>query len=186
MRPEWSRGWKIKASFWQSIRVRALRQVRIRGQVTVCGFAHGITAKCGKCACAIPLVQHRAEGKEVAVSKFIRTARVLLFLPATLVWAFPILAAPGNPSKRNIVLVLMDNSGYSEVGVYGDGFCPGRGRLGSIALPRKAFRSRMTMSRRRCRRHEPSSSSQGSDRVPPTGECAWQGCGSSSGYGRFR
>ncbi len=45
------------------------------------------------------------------------TARMLFFYLAFVVCASPLLAAPGNPSKPNIVLVLMDNFGYGEVAV---------------------------------------------------------------------
>jgi len=54
-----------------------------------------------------------------------RIARVAAFLAAIVVWASPALAAPGNPSKPNIVLVLMDNFGYGELGVYGGGVLRG-------------------------------------------------------------
>ena len=59
------------------------------------------------------------------MSESVRTARIAVFLIAILVLASPILAAPGNPSKPNIVLVLMDNFGYGEVGVYGGGVLRG-------------------------------------------------------------
>ncbi len=55
----------------------------------------------------------------------IRTARIAVFLMATPMLASPIVAASGNPSKPNIVLVLMDNFGYGEVGVYGGGVLRG-------------------------------------------------------------
>jgi arylsulfatase A-like enzyme len=35
------------------------------------------------------------------------------------------MAAPGSDSKPNIVLVLMDNFGYGEIGVYGGGVLRG-------------------------------------------------------------
>jgi len=57
--------------------------------------------------------------------KSIRTARFVVFLIASLALASPILAAPGNPSKPNIVLVLMDNFGWGELGVYGGGVLRG-------------------------------------------------------------
>jgi arylsulfatase A-like enzyme len=59
------------------------------------------------------------------MSKCFRTVRIAVFLIAISVWASPALAAPGNPSKPNIVLVLMDNFGYGEVGVYGGGVLRG-------------------------------------------------------------
>ncbi len=59
------------------------------------------------------------------MSKDFRSARIAVFLIAILVWASPILAATGSSSKPNIVLVLMDNFGYGEVGVYGGGILRG-------------------------------------------------------------
>ena len=59
------------------------------------------------------------------MSKYFRTARIAVFLIAILVWASTIPAASGNSSKPNIVLVLMDNFGYGEVGVYGGGILRG-------------------------------------------------------------
>ncbi len=50
--------------------------------------------------------------------KYFRTARIAVFRIAILVWACPILAASGDSSMPNIVLILMDNFGYGEVGVY--------------------------------------------------------------------
>ncbi|MBW2691390.1 MAG: sulfatase-like hydrolase/transferase, partial [Deltaproteobacteria bacterium] len=69
------------------------------------------------------------------MSKCFRTARIAVFLIAILGLASPILAAPGNPSKPNIVLVLMDNFGYGEIGVYGGGVTRGAPtpRIDSIA-----------------------------------------------------
>ena len=69
------------------------------------------------------------------MSESVRTARITVFLIAILVLASPILAAAGNPSKPNIVLVLMDNFGYGEVGVYGGGVLRGAAtpRIDSLA-----------------------------------------------------
>ncbi len=66
------------------------------------------------------------------MSKCFRTARIAVFFIATLVWASPGLAATGKP---NIVLVLMDNFGYGEVGVYGGGVLRGAAtpRIDSLA-----------------------------------------------------
>jgi len=74
------------------------------------------------------------------MSKCFRTARIAVFLIAILVWASPILAAPGNPSKPNIVLVLMDNFGYGEVGVYGGGVLRGAATPNIDSLASEGFR----------------------------------------------
>ncbi len=44
-------------------------------------------------------------------------------------------AATGSEDKPNIVLVVMDNFGYGEIGVYGGGVCAGHQRLELTALP---------------------------------------------------
>jgi arylsulfatase A-like enzyme len=69
------------------------------------------------------------------MSECFRIVRIAVFLIAILALASPILAAPGNPSKPNIVLVLMDNFGYGEIGVYGGGVTRGAPtpRIDSIA-----------------------------------------------------
>jgi arylsulfatase len=69
------------------------------------------------------------------MSECARTARVALFLIASLGLAFPTLAAAGDPRKPNIVLVLMDNFGYGELGVYGGGVLRGAAtpRIDSLA-----------------------------------------------------
>ncbi len=69
------------------------------------------------------------------MSECFRIARIAALAIVILVWAFPILAATGNPSKPNIVLVLMDNFGYGEVGVYGGGVLRGAAtpRIDSLA-----------------------------------------------------
>ena len=59
------------------------------------------------------------------MSKTFQTVKIAVFLIASLVWASPILAASGSSSKPNIVLVLMDNFGYGEVGAYGGGVLRG-------------------------------------------------------------
>ncbi len=59
------------------------------------------------------------------MSEYIRIARIPIFLLIFFVLAFPILAAPGSDIKPNIVLVLMDNFGYGEIGVYGGGVMRG-------------------------------------------------------------
>ena len=59
--------------------------------------------------------------KEATVSNTIQTVKIAAFLVASLIWASPTLAAIGSSTKPNIVLVLMDNFGYGEVGVYGGG-----------------------------------------------------------------
>ncbi len=55
------------------------------------------------------------------MSEYIRIARIPIFLLIIFVLASPILAAPRSENKPNIVLVLMDNFGYGEPGVYGGG-----------------------------------------------------------------
>ena len=58
---------------------------------------------------------------EITMSEYIRSARmatVLLVLIASVPLA---MAALGSERKPNIVLVLMDNFGYGEPGVYGGG-----------------------------------------------------------------
>jgi arylsulfatase A-like enzyme len=67
--------------------------------------------------------------------EYIRTVTISLFL-IVLIAPFPVTAAAaGSDSKPNIVLVLMDNFGYGEVGVYGGGVLRGAAtpRIDSIA-----------------------------------------------------
>ncbi len=66
---------------------------------------------------------------------YIRTARIPLLLLFVFVLASPALAASGSKNKPNIVLVLMDNFGYGEIGVYGGGVLRGAAtpRIDSIA-----------------------------------------------------
>jgi arylsulfatase A-like enzyme len=65
----------------------------------------------------------------------VRAARIAVLVVAIPVMASPILAASENPSKPNIVLVLMDNFGYGELGVYGGGVLRGAAtpRIDSLA-----------------------------------------------------
>ena len=71
------------------------------------------------------------------MSKCFRTAKFAVFLIAILVWASPILTAPGKP---NIVLLLMDNFGYGEVGVYGGGVLRGVATPNIDSLASEGFR----------------------------------------------
>jgi arylsulfatase A-like enzyme len=64
------------------------------------------------------------------VTDSIRIARIPLlllfgFVLASTALVSPALAAPGDENKPNIVLVLMDNFGYGEIGVYGGGVLRG-------------------------------------------------------------
>ncbi len=59
------------------------------------------------------------------MSVCIRIAKVSIFLLLLNALCFPALARSGNDNKPNIVLVLMDNFGYGEVGVYGGGVMRG-------------------------------------------------------------
>lgn len=59
------------------------------------------------------------------MSEYPRTAKLSVILIASLVLAFPTLASPASEDKPNIVLVLMDNFGYGEPGVYGGGVLRG-------------------------------------------------------------
>jgi hypothetical protein len=61
----------------------------------------------------------------MTMSQYFLVSRIAVFLIAILVLASPALAAPGNSSKPNIILVLMDNFGWGEVGVYGGGVLRG-------------------------------------------------------------
>jgi arylsulfatase len=56
---------------------------------------------------------------------FIRSIRIAVILVALVVSAPLVMAAPASKSKPNIVLVLMDNFGYGEIGVYGGGVLRG-------------------------------------------------------------
>ena len=55
------------------------------------------------------------------MSAYIRNVRIPAFLLVLIVSVPLALAAPGSEDKPNIVLVLMDNFGYGEPGVYGGG-----------------------------------------------------------------
>ena len=59
------------------------------------------------------------------MSEYIRNARIPAFLLILIVSVPVALAAPGSENKPNIVLVLMDNFGYGEIGVYGGGVLRG-------------------------------------------------------------
>ncbi|WOH39077.1 arylsulfatase [Thalassotalea fonticola] len=59
------------------------------------------------------------------MSKYIREMKILTFLLILIVLIPQTIAAPKNESKPNIVLVLMDNFGYGEIGVYGGGVLRG-------------------------------------------------------------
>ncbi len=58
---------------------------------------------------------------EATMSAYIRNARIPAFLLVLIVSVPLAQAAPGSENKPNIVLVLMDNFGYGEPGVYGGG-----------------------------------------------------------------
>ena len=63
--------------------------------------------------------------KENTMSKYIQSARIAIFLLIIFVLVTPTLAALERDKKPNIVLVLMDNFGYGEIGVYGGGVLRG-------------------------------------------------------------
>ncbi|SVD96069.1 uncharacterized protein METZ01_LOCUS448923, partial [marine metagenome] len=63
--------------------------------------------------------------KENTMSKYIQSARIAIFLLIIFVLVTPTLAALESDKKPNIVLVLMDNFGYGEIGVYGGGVIRG-------------------------------------------------------------
>ena len=69
------------------------------------------------------------------LTDYIRIVRISLLLLFVLLLASPMQAAPGSENKPNIVLVLMDNFGYGEIGVYGGGALRGAPtpRIDSIA-----------------------------------------------------
>ena len=58
---------------------------------------------------------------EITMSEHIRSARLAAVLLVLIASAPPVLAVPGSERKPNVVLVLMDNFGYGEPGVYGGG-----------------------------------------------------------------
>ncbi|MCP5113194.1 MAG: sulfatase-like hydrolase/transferase, partial [bacterium] len=66
-----------------------------------------------------------------------RTPRIAVVLIAIVALASPVVAAPGKP---NIVLVLMDNFGYGEVGVYGGGVLRGAATPNIDSLAAEGFR----------------------------------------------
>nr|HIL77034.1 arylsulfatase [Rhodospirillales bacterium] len=59
------------------------------------------------------------------MSEYIQSARIAIFLLIIFVLVTPTLAALERDKKPNIVLVLMDNFGYGEIGVYGGGVLRG-------------------------------------------------------------
>ena len=63
-----------------------------------------------------------------------------LALSFILMLSLPLTAmAAKSTSTPNIVLVVMDNFGYGEIGVYGGGFCVARQRLILTASRLKGF-----------------------------------------------
>ena len=72
---------------------------------------------------------------EATMSKYKRNLRFAACLLALVVGAPLALAKPADANKPNIVLVLMDNFGYGEIGVYGGGVTRGAPtpRIDSIA-----------------------------------------------------
>jgi arylsulfatase len=69
------------------------------------------------------------------MTNYIRIASFPLLLLFVFLLSSPLQAAPVNENKPNIVLVLMDNFGYGEIGVYGGGVTRGAPtpRIDSIA-----------------------------------------------------
>ena len=59
------------------------------------------------------------------MSAYIKISRISVFLLIIFVVASPTLVALENDKQPNIVLVLMDNFGYGEIGVYGGGVLRG-------------------------------------------------------------
>ena len=57
--------------------------------------------------------------------KYVRIMRIPVFLLALIASVPLAVAAPGSESRPNIVLVVMDNFGYGEIGVYGGGVLRG-------------------------------------------------------------
>jgi len=62
---------------------------------------------------------------ETTMSKYIRNVRSLAFLLVLFISCPLTVAAPKSENKPNIILVLMDNFGYGEIGVYGGGVLRG-------------------------------------------------------------
>ncbi|MCH7869927.1 MAG: sulfatase-like hydrolase/transferase, partial [Myxococcales bacterium] len=74
------------------------------------------------------------------MSRWFRTAIIAVFVIAALAFATPALAASGKSNKPNVVLVLMDNFGYGEVGVYGGGVLRGAATPRIDSLASEGFR----------------------------------------------
>ncbi len=77
----------------------------------------------------------KAAPQETTMFEYIRILRIPVFL-LVLIASVPLaLAAPDSDNKPNIVLVVMDNFGYGEIGVYGGGVLRGAPtpRIDSIA-----------------------------------------------------
>lgn len=72
------------------------------------------------------------------MSEYIRSARMPAILLVLIAWVPLALAAPGSEPRPNVVLVLMDNFGYGEPGVYGGGEIRGPPRPISTALRMRA------------------------------------------------
>ena len=69
------------------------------------------------------------------MTHYMQIAKYSLLISIAFVLTSPALAASGSENKPNIVLVLMDNFGYGEIGVYGGGVLRGAPtpRIDSIA-----------------------------------------------------
>ena len=72
---------------------------------------------------------------EAVMTDYIQVLRISILFLFVFALPSPTLAAPGSENKPNIVLVLMDNFGYGEIGVYGGGVLRGAAtpRIDSIA-----------------------------------------------------
>ena len=75
----------------------------------------------------------------------IRILSILAFLLVLVVSAPLAVAAPGSDSKPNIVLVLMDNFGYGEVGVYGGGVLRGAATPNIDSIAAEGFQLTLPM-----------------------------------------
>jgi arylsulfatase A-like enzyme len=74
------------------------------------------------------------------MSRYIRNLKSPAFLLLLVMWAPLALAAPRSEGTPNIVLVVMDNFGYGEIGVYGGGVLRGAATPNIDSIAAEGFR----------------------------------------------